>query len=111
MSEEKLSSHKLDIEGAQRSSADEKAREPKESYRPISEDIDLPHGESRKHNDLLSVLMLPALSLVIGERSFSDFHSKCRLIIRNSFLLIRLFVPHTKKDLRHEKLRSSEIFC
>lgn len=66
MSEEKLSSHKLDIEGAQRSSADEKAKEPKESYRPISEDIDLPHGKSEQHNDLLSVFMLPALSRVIG---------------------------------------------
>lgn len=45
MSEEKLASHKLDIEGAQRSSADDKGQEPKESYRTISEDIGLSHGE------------------------------------------------------------------
>lgn len=44
MSEEKLSSHKLDIEGAQRLSAGEEKL--KESYRPISEDIGLTHGES-----------------------------------------------------------------
>lgn len=43
MSEEKLS-NKLDIEGAQRlSSGEEKL---KESYKPISEDIGLNHGES-----------------------------------------------------------------
>lgn len=43
MSEEKLSSNKLDIEGAQRSDASEK---PKETYKQISEDIGLTHGES-----------------------------------------------------------------
>lgn len=44
MSEEKLSSsHKLDIEGAQRLSAGEEIL--KESYRQISEDIGLAHGK------------------------------------------------------------------
>jgi hypothetical protein len=45
MSEEKLSSSKkLDIEGAQRSSATEEKI--KETYKQISEDIGLAHGES-----------------------------------------------------------------
>lgn len=43
MSEEKLS-NKLDIEGAQRLSTGEEKL--KESYKPISEDIGLTHGES-----------------------------------------------------------------
>lgn len=43
MSEERLSSNKLDIEGAQRLSAGEEKF--KESYKPISEDINLSHGE------------------------------------------------------------------
>lgn len=45
MSEERLSSNKLDIEGAQRS-ADGDQKETKESYKQISEDIALSHGES-----------------------------------------------------------------
>lgn len=42
MSEEKLSSNKLDIKGAQRSAGEENLRE---SYKPISEDIGLSHGK------------------------------------------------------------------
>lgn len=55
MSEEKLSSNKLDIEGAQRLSAGEEKL--KESYKQISEDIGLTHGESeRLHIALVIVL-------------------------------------------------------
>ena len=43
MSEERLSSNKLDIEGAQRLSGGEEKF--KESYKQISEDISLSHGK------------------------------------------------------------------
>jgi hypothetical protein len=60
MSEEKLS-NKLDIEGAQRlSSGEEKL---KESYKPISEDIGLTHGELKELNDFLSARKVIELSL------------------------------------------------
>lgn len=50
MSEEKLS-NSLDIEQAQRSNL---AKENiKESYKPISEDIGLTHGESRRFLSLI----------------------------------------------------------
>ena len=52
MSEEKLGSNKLDIEGAQRLSAGEEIF--RESYKPISEDIGLSHGESSLHKHSLS---------------------------------------------------------
>lgn len=52
MSEERFSSSKLDIEGAQRSSASEEKF--RETYKPISEDIGLSHGESSVCGQLLS---------------------------------------------------------
>lgn len=55
MSEEKLSSsNKLDIEAAERLSAEEKLKVSKETYRAISEDIGLSHGKLVVYNGIKS---------------------------------------------------------
>lgn len=109
MSEEKLSSNKLDIEGAQRLGATEEKF--KESYKQISEEIGLTNGESEASRFLLSIA-LSALKRVEGSRLSvlkvkrkKKFRPKCRPRFFFAFLLhssFSLFLA--KKNSSHARI-------
>lgn len=115
MSEEKLSSHKLDIEGAQRLSAGEETL--KESYRPISEDIGLTHGKLSLSDRLVMLELSSEHDWREHKLFLSLKRSSTKISIQNVdpknsllfFLFSVRFVPHDKKffDIKNVLMQDS----